>query len=272
VKGRRLAPGGTIAVLSPAPPSHAAGAEWVEEGGFRPVLLAADPSGLHEAFTSPEIDAVVWRGDSGGELLRRLDYRIFAESPKPFLAPADATALLTALASAARLVAFLGPAPARLDAAAHASLRDALGSECPAGALAPSGRSLVPGFAEGELVGGSAAQLCSLLGTPWEPDTRGKILVLAAPRGAPWRIRPHLVHLLNAGKLQAAGGLVLTGLGGPGAIDEVVEQLVLPLELPTVADLPLATHGPALTIPLGVHARLDGYDGRLELLEAGVTA
>src|SRR5207302_1141321 len=163
--------------------------------------------------------AIVWHGESGGELLRRLDYGVFADSPKPFVAPADATALVTAMASASRLVGFLGPGPGRLDTATRESLREALSSGCPAGALPASGRPLVSGFAEGELVGGSAAGLCSLLGTPWEPDTRGKILLLSAPRGAPWRIRPHLVHLLNAGKLQAAGGLVLTGLGGPGAID-----------------------------------------------------
>jgi muramoyltetrapeptide carboxypeptidase len=147
----------------------------------------------------------------------------------------------------------------------------------------PPARTIVPGIAEGELVGGTLSLLSSLLGTRWEVDTRGKILLLEDIGEEPCRIHRFLVHLLNAGKLDECTGICLAEFtncqpqtmrplwNGPSlAIDDIIEHVLVPLGIPTIYGLPLG-HGPSLhTVPLGVRARLDATAGRLELLEAGV--
>ena len=54
------------------------------------------------------------------------------------------------------------------------------------------------------------------------------------------------------------------------SLEDVIDDLLRPLGVPTIYGLPLG-HGQHLaTLPLGVHARLDADTGRLEILEAAV--
>src|SRR5262249_14775705 len=101
--------------------------------------------------------------------------------------------------------------------------------------------TIVDGIAEGELVGGAASTLCSLMGTPWEVDTRGRILLLAAPPRSPWLIGGSLLHLANAGKLQECAGICVTGLGEAGAALDQVDALLEPLSVPAVRGLALGS-------------------------------
>jgi muramoyltetrapeptide carboxypeptidase len=50
----------------------------------------------------------------------------------------------------------------------------------------------------------------------------------------------------------------------------VIDELLRPLNAPTIYNLPLG-HGKHLaTLPLGVHARLNADKGQMEILESGV--
>ena len=146
-------------------------------------------------------------------------------------------------------------------------------------------RTITPGVATGELVGGTSSILSALLGTPWEVDTRGKILLIEDVGEEPCRVHRYLVHLLNAGKLDECAGICLAeyvncgaqtvrpmwGTGSSLTIDEIFEDVLAPLGIPVMYGLPLG-HGPLLhTVPLGVRARMDATAGRLEILEAGVS-
>jgi muramoyltetrapeptide carboxypeptidase len=285
-RARRLEAGGTVAVLSAAPGGSARTVAWLESEGYAVVLAEAGSGGgptdrarsLEQAFADPDVAAIfcVEEGGSTAQLLRHLDYELIAEHPKALVGGPDVTALHAALAGVG-LVTFWGPSVRALETADEATrtglLRALTGFE-PLGDIdrgGPSAVTIVSGIAEGELVGGSAAALSLLMGTPWELDTRGKILLLTGPRAEPWRIETYLLHLLNAGKLLECAGVCLPGLGEEGAAVELVDSIVEPLGIPAVRGLPLA-FGPRLaTVPLGVRVRLDAYDGRLEVLEAGVS-
>jgi muramoyltetrapeptide carboxypeptidase len=310
IRPRPLPPGGTIAVVSPASPvldpEPLLGArEWLEGLGYgvrftthfnrRWGYAAGSPEeracDLESAFADPAVDAVlcVGGGHAAGQLLGQLDYDVIAEHPKPFVGFSDITVLHSALGRESGLVTFWGPMFAQL-ATAAAFTRDgmlrALTTMAPLGVVDPLGppaRTLVGGVAQGELVGGTISLLSSLLGTPWEVETAGKILLLEDVDQEPCRIDRFLTHLLNAGKLEACAGIcfaestscvpraVDSAWAGPSlTIEEVFAHVIEPLGVPAMYGLPLG-HGARLaTVPLGARARLDADAGRLEILDGAL--
>lgn len=309
-KPRRLPAGGTIAVPSPASPILDPrivldAQAWLESLGYevrfsansntrwgyaagRPEDRARD---LEQAFADPEVDAVLCLngGHAAHMVLRHLDYEVIRENPKPFVGFSDITHLHAAIAAETGLVTFWGPVFGQLGCSkefTRNAFLHALTSTEPTGLVDPHGppaRTITPGVATGELVGGTSSILSALLGTPWEVDTRGKILLIEDVREEPCRVHRYLVHLLNAGKLEECAGICLAEFtncaphalrplwDGPSlTIDEVFEHVLEPLGIPVMYGLPLG-HGPMLqTVPFGVQARMDATAGSLEILESGV--
>jgi muramoyltetrapeptide carboxypeptidase len=309
-KGRPLGPGSLIAVTTPASPLldeeylHS-GLGWLEAHGFSirlgehanvgesfkagPVEVRARD--LESAFADPEVDAIVplAGGHAGAQILPHLDYELIAANPKPFVAFSELTVLHCALGERAGLVTFYGHMVSALtvvsDRTQHEWLR-ALTSTDPLGVIDPEGppaRTLVRGVAEGMLVGGTLSLVASLLGTPWELDTRGRILLLEDVDEEPPRIDRYLTQLLNAGKLQDAAGIWLGDYlrcrpreqwplfaGRNLSVEELFEELITPLGIPAIHGLPIGHAKDVVTVPLGVRARLDAEAGRVELLEAAL--
>jgi muramoyltetrapeptide carboxypeptidase len=311
IRPRPLPPGGTIAVVSPASPvldtrSLRGGQDWLERLGYavhfaahfnrrwgyaagRPEERARD---LEAAFANPAVDAVLCAGGghSTGQLLRHLDFGLIADNSKPFVGFSEITVLHAAIGREAGLVTLWGPMFAQLATATtftRESMLRALTSSARPGVVDPDGppaRTIVEGIAEGDLVGGTISLLSSLLGTPWEVDTRGRILLLEDVGEEPCRLDRFLTHLLNAGKLEECAGICfaeLTGClprrlepawAGPSlTIDDVFAHVIEPLGVPAIYGLPLGHGSQLATVPLGVRARLDAYAGRLEILESGLS-
>jgi muramoyltetrapeptide carboxypeptidase len=204
-KGKPLGPGSLIAVPTPASPLleeeylHS-GLSWLQAQGFRvrltehanmgesfkagpPEVRARD---LEAAFADPSVDAIVplAGGHAGAQVLPHLDYELIAANPKPFVAFSELTVLHCALGERAGLVTFYGHMTSALGVVSERTQREwlrAVTSTEPFGVIDPDGppaRTLVPGIAEGVLVGGTLSLVASLLGTPWELDARGRILLL----------------------------------------------------------------------------------------------
>jgi muramoyltetrapeptide carboxypeptidase LdcA involved in peptidoglycan recycling len=55
------------------------------------------------------------------------------------------------------------------------------------------------------------------------------------------------------------------------SLEDVIDDLLRPLGVPTIYNLPLGHGAHRATLPLGVRARLDADAGRLEVLESGVS-
>ena len=259
--------------------------------GDTPRAIRSSARDLEAAFASPAVDAVLCAGGghSTGQLLRHLDFGLITDNPKPFIGFSEITVLHAAIGREARLVTLWGPMFAQLATATtftRESMLRALTTSAPPGVVDPDrppARTIVEGIAEGELVGGTISLLSSLLGTPWEVDTRGKILLLEDVGEEPCRLDRFLTHLLNAGKLEECAGICIgehvdcvprvhrPAFEGPSpAVEELIDTLIAPLGIPAVYGLPLG-HGRRLaTVPLGARVRLDAYRGRLEILEAGV--
>jgi muramoyltetrapeptide carboxypeptidase len=138
--------------------------------------------------------------------------------------------------------------------------------------------TLVPGNAEGELIGGNLALVCALLGTPWEIDTRGRILVLEDTDEPVYRIDRMLTQLRLAGKLDAAAGIVLGQFTNVQprrpkdsfTIPEAFEAVVAPVGKPTLINGCFGHDVRKATLPLGARAVIDGSRSTLTVVEAGV--
>jgi muramoyltetrapeptide carboxypeptidase len=127
---------------------------------------------------------------------------------------------------------------------------------------------MAAGERSGILLGGCLTLMEMTLGTPWELDTRGAILVLEDRGMKPWQVDRALMHLKQAGKLASIRGMVLGDFPdcdapvGTETVKDVARRILTPLGVPTVWGVPIGhTSRPMLTIPLGVRAELSSAGG-----------
>jgi muramoyltetrapeptide carboxypeptidase len=241
-------------------------------------------------FFRDDVDAVLClRGGTGAT---RTAYamdrdhlaRLRDRPPKPFIGYSDISVFHALFGKELGWVTFYGPV---LTSFAHAtdytlaSFRQALMETEPFDILPspddPYVETIVPGVVEGELVGGTLPVLNWTVGTPWELDLRDKILFIETTRRGPGDVDRFLTHLLAAGRLQQCAGLVIgelfeSGPQTPGSLSlaEIFDDLIVPLGIPTLYNLPIGHGKHHATLPIGVRARLDATEKRLRILEPGV--
>jgi len=301
-----LAQGDRVAIVAPSSPFERAelddGAAELRALGFEPVYdesvfarrgyVAGDAAvrarALMEAWRDPDVAAVVAvRGGYGSaQMLPLVDRDTLRRTPKALVGYSDVTTLLAFLTTGCGLVAFHGPmlagrlarGPAGYD---RESFRRCLCEAAPYGELAPPGlETLRPGEAAGVLLGGTLTQLLASLGTPWAFDPPpGHVLFLDEVGERPYRLDRMLTQLAQSGVLGRASAVVFGELpgcdepGGAPAAKATVADVLRDFPGPVLFGLPSGhTTSPALTLPLGVTARVfGGPRPRMIIEEAAVT-
>jgi len=298
-KPRALKKGAVLGIAAPGGPVNPeqleAGESLLRAAGFdlyrRDDLLACDgytagddarrAAELMELIRDPDVAGIICaRGGYGCDrILPMLDPTAFREAAKPLVGYSDITALLLWQRRCAGLIGFHGPMLDRgadLDAAAVAHLIQQLTGE---GTLPATlrGRPLVGGRATGRIVGGSLTLLAASIGSPWEPSTRGAILLIEDVGERPYRIDRMLQQLRAAGKFDR---LAAIGVGSfESCVDEryplpdvetVIENALRPLGVPIACGLPFGHVKLNYAWPMGGRATIDGTRGELQLLEWGV--
>jgi len=141
------------------------------------------------------------------------------------------------------------------------------------------GQALASGSASGRLIGGCLTMLQTTLGTGFEPNSSGAILVLEDRAMKPYQVDRALRHLYQAGVFAKVAGVVLGDFpdcdppfSGSQIVPEICAEILGPLDIPIVYGAPIGhTKRPMLTIPLGVRAKLQAKgEGTLEILEPAV--
>ena len=242
---------------------------------------------LRLMFEDPEVKGVFTaRGGYGAQrLLDRLDPEVIRRNPKIFLGYSDVSCLHFFLLDKCGLVSFHGPLVIEMGALSRWTelrLFRALTRPEPPGDLSlPDARWIRKGVVRGPLVGGNLTILCSSLGTPWEPETEGRVVLLEDRGEKPYRIDRMLVQLRQAGKLSCAAAVVfgdlLTGKDGgtprreKRILEEVIHENTRSLGVPVVCGLPVGHGRRNLTLPLGVRVEVNGRRNRFRLLESGVS-
>jgi muramoyltetrapeptide carboxypeptidase len=299
IKPRALAPGAVLAIAAPGgpvdPEKLAAGEALLRAAGFetrrrddlldRHAYLAGDDSRRIDEFMGwiddDRVDGIVCaRGGYGCDrILAALDPQRVRAAAKPLVGYSDITALLLWQRSRAGLVGFHGPMLDRgddVDPDAIASLVALLcgNAELP---LPIRGDGQGGGRAEGRLTGGSLTLVVASIGTAWEIDTRGAILLLEDVGERPYRIDRMLQQLLGAGKL---AGLAGVGIGDfSSCVDDrfpesgvmnVIAEVFGPLGVPFVTGLPFGHARANAPWAVGCRATIDGDAGVVHIVEQGV--
>lgn len=303
----RLAIGDKVALISPAsPPASRSlflrGKKQLEQLGLEVIpgnhvlaeygyLAGSDQERLEDleaAFLDPDIKAIFCsRGGYGvSRLLTEFDPFLARRHPKAVIGFSDITLLHLALQKAG-LVSFWGPMPCThsgLTSFSLRSLKRTLMSRDPVGRV-PSSRghppkTLRPGIAQGRLTGGTLSLLAASMGTPYELETRGRIVFIEDVGEEPYKVDRMLTQLMDAGKLLDAAGVAL-GIFTESeprncpakhslTLQEVVADRLLPLKVPLLVNL-AAGHVPdQVTLPYGIKVRLNARARTIDLLQPGV--
>jgi muramoyltetrapeptide carboxypeptidase len=307
LKPKRLIPGDTIAIVSPASPSlttvhQERGIEALERLGYR-VVIAKHTNDRHllfagnekeragdinAAFRDKSVQAIICtRGGCGtSQILPFIDFSSIEKNPKIFIGYSDITALQIAIFNATGLVTFYGPMMATdfgkgltrfksrnffkilTETQKTIELRNP-----------PSKKmlTLYPGKAEGQLAGGCLSVVVASLGTRYEIDTKDKILFFEDIDEQPHRIDRYLTHLIQAGKLQQAKGIIF----GPFTkceyltkdnyfkfgvkLLDLIKERIFPLGIPAIYGLQFGHVTNKLTIPFGGYAILDATNCRINV-------
>jgi muramoyltetrapeptide carboxypeptidase len=312
---RRLRPGDAVGLITPSTPASdpdliALGVRTAKHFGLRPKLgryvgkrsgyfgspVAERLDDLHAMFRDPEVKGVfALRGGYGAmHLLDRVDYDLIRKNPKVFLGYSDITALHLAVQKNARLVTLHGPTMlSDFSSYTVEHLKRALFDAAPLGRLTNPQeadelrpehtlRTVVPGRATGPLVGGNLTLISTLMGTPYEVETRGKIFLIEDVGEEPYRIDRYLTQLRLAGKFDGAAGVVFgecvecgprdykPSIGSAFSLGEVVDAVLGGLKIPVLAGLTFGHTADQMTLPLGVRATLDADAGTLEIKESAL--
>lgn len=306
MKPQRLAKGDAIGITATASPAEMSLVQqaipFFEQMGLRVLLgntiqlehgylAGTDDARLadfHQMIADDAIRAIIFaRGGYGTpRIAGRLDYQLIRNHPKILWGYSDITYLHTAIRQQTGLTTFHGPMPASdiadenfdtLSAKMFEQLFDPVTLHYSEDISQLS--VIVPGEATAELVGGNLSLLVSTLGTPFEIDTKGKLLLLEDIGEEPYRVDAMLNQLKLAGKLHAAAGVVIGDFadaeppeGKPSlSLEQVFYHYFSGLSCPVVSGFKIGHCFPNFSLPLGETGTLRTADKSLTV-EAGVKA
>jgi muramoyltetrapeptide carboxypeptidase len=299
----KIKTGDTIAVIAPAGPIESRdgldrGILALEGMGFRVRFderifqssgyLAGDDSAraeeLMRSFEDPSIQAIIaLRGGYGcSRLIPLLVEKRLRYYPKIFVGFSDLTTLHLYFNKRFGWVTIHGPmavspalAASPSDQASHL-LSLWTDPEYRPMLSFPQMESLNPGAAEGVLTGGCLSVIAASIGTPYEIQTKGKILFLEDQGEPPYRLDRMITHLFLADKLHSLAGVLLGDFVDCGSTHgnytamDTLRDIFASLNIPVLANFPAGHVANNWALPFGVTVRMDASARTIEFLEPAV--
>lgn len=298
---KRLKKGDTVGVIAPSSPPNLENLKkalpFLEELGLKVkmgksveavngYLAGSDDerlADLHAMFEDPEIAGIICAGGGYGaaRYADRIDFAMIKENPKVFWGYSDITFLHTAIGEYAELVTFHGPMLASDVGKPEFHERSAsmFGQLFGPFELFYSEEispltALTGGIAEGELVGGNLSLIRSAVGTKFDLDVIGKILLIEDIDEEPYQVDEMLNQLRMARKFDEAAGIVIGDFKNAEpkkrekslTLDEVFDHYFSGLKIPVVKGFKIGHCEPHFSVPLGAKARLDAEAKTLTIL------
>ncbi|MCX7921429.1 MAG: LD-carboxypeptidase [Clostridia bacterium] len=241
---------------------------------------------LMSMFRNTEVKAIIpSRGGVGvAGILPYLDYNVIRQNPKIVTGYSDVTILLNTLYQFADLITF------------HSLLLIDFKPETPAynfnqfftavsTLLAPReiqnppGTPLisrVAGNVTGPVVGGNLTSFMDTLGTPFEIDTRGRILLIEETHEPVNTVYRYISHLIMAGKFRDCIGVVMGECTGCEPAygeyyEDLINEVIVPLGKPLMTNLATAHGTFKAAVPIGATVNLNTENNTLTVLEPTVS-
>ncbi len=237
---------------------------------------------MHAAFKDKSIKAIfnIRGGFGSAALLENLDYALIQNNPKFFVGYSDITALLNVLYREARLLTLHGPV-AGVEWGAitkeyykqslfHGLYNYAMGNHKDYGGII----TLTPGKAEGILLGGNLAILCSLLGTKYFPNLTDKVLCLEEINEPVYKVDRMLLQLKQAGVLENLAGVVIGSFvnssegaqEGKLTLIQVFDRYFANKHIPVFINAMFGHQRDNYILPFGAKVRIDSVLGEVKVI------
>ncbi|OCT13717.1 LD-carboxypeptidase [Paenibacillus pectinilyticus] len=241
---------------------------------------------LMSMFVNPNVKMILpTRGGTGvKDILPLLNYPIINSHPKIVTGYSDISILLNILYQFANLISFQSLLLIDFNTSTPAYNFDQFYAATstlvsPRVITNPPGmplNGLVKGHVRGQIVGGNLTSFVGTLGTPFEVDTKGKIILIEETHEPTNTIYRYLTQLIMAGKFRDCVGIVMglctnCSTSYNTSYDDLINGIMVPLGKPLMTNLSTAHGLYKAAIPIGAMADLDTYNNTLTVLEPTVT-
>lgn len=301
---KTLKPGDRIALLAPSSPATREGLELAIDSirlfDLEPIVYPSctlrygylsgedeqRAKDLNDAFCDPEINGIFClRGGYGAtRILPRLNLKSISKNPKVFLGYSDITALHNVLNQSCHMVTLHGPMPnngwGNGDPLTLKYLTMLLFSSNPLGQITPPIEepltALYPGVAYAPITGGNLSVMNATLGSPYEIDTKDKILFIEDVDSFPYQIDRALTSLALAGKFSDCAGILLGTWKNCTKKEEkeqslslyqIFNDIIKPFKKPTLLNFRAGHIYPHISIPMGCVVEINADNQSIQYLE-----
>lgn len=303
IRPPKLEQGDKVGVVAPAGPVDKKqlqnGLEVISEMGFQPVvgryvhcrsrfLAGSDmqrAQDIMDMVRNPEIKAVFCaRGGYGtNRVLQYLDAKVIRANAKVFVGSSDITLLLHYLYLHCGVLGFHGPMVAGSFGRApmkqsRKHFKNILMGKVSAKSLhCRNAKVFAKGTGAGKITGGCLTLLCRSLNTPYEIQTRNRILLIEDVNEPLYKLDGMLWQLQAAGKFKGVRGIIFGEMvncnsqkPGDGKLQHVLADLFPDPKIPILTHCPIG-HGKEIwTLPFETQATLDTSSKTLILKNCGV--
>lgn len=236
-------------------------------------------------FRNPAVKMILpTRGGTGVQsILPYLDYGFIRDNPKIITGYSDITVLLNVMYQFSNLITFhsLMLIDFKADTPAYNlnQFFEATSTIISPRAIQNPGdmpvRSLVSGNVTGPMVGGNMTSLINTLGTPYEIDTRGKILFLEEIHAPSTMIFRYFTQLIMSGKFQDCLGIIMGQctdclVSYRTTYEDLINELLVPLGKPLMVNFATGHGVYKAAIPIGASVNLNTLNNTLTVLEPTV--
>ncbi|MCG1021451.1 S66 peptidase family protein [Sutcliffiella horikoshii] len=304
IKPPVLQSGDTIGLVTPGSPIDAAiidaRVQFLRNMGFNVVFgnyvysidgIVSAPADnraedIMDMFQNPDVKMILpTRGGTGVQgILPFLDFNVIKENPKLISGYSDNTVLLNSLYQfsdlttfhSLMLIDFRAETPAynfnQFFAATSTFTSPRTIQNPPEMTL----MSVTPGNVTGPIVGGNLTSIVNTLGTPYEIDTKGKILFLEEVHAPATMIFRFLTQLSMAGKFNDCIGIIMGECTDCPAsynttYSDLVNYFLVPFNKPLMINLATGHGRYKAAIPIGASVNLNTTNNTLTVLEPTVS-
>ncbi|RFB14768.1 LD-carboxypeptidase [Bacillus sp. HNG] len=255
-------------------------------GGIVAATAQQRADDLMNMFSDPSVNMILaTRGGTGVQtILPYLNFEVIRHNPKIISGYSDMTVLLNTLYQFSNLITFhslmlidFRPETPVYNFNQFFEATSTLIS--PRGIQNPSDialMGLVPGNVTGPIVGGNMTSLVNAIGTPYEINTKGKILFLEETHAPATMIFRYLTQLSMSGKFEDCLGIIIgectnCPVSYGTTYEDLITALLVPLRKPLIVNLTTGHGFYKSAIPIGANVNLNATDHTLTVLEPTVS-
>jgi len=243
---------------------------------------------LKKMIEDPTVKVIITAigGENAHQILPLIDFDLIAKNPKIIIGYSDPTVFLNPISEHSNIPTFYGPHIISFDPEWNWYSKYTI--DCFKKLLMRADNSFVvppagtrecwqEGIVKGRLVGGCLIDLIKLLGTPWEPNWKDKILILESINQTPQKIDVSLTHLYQADVFNKIKGLILgtfhnciSSRKKEVSLKEIFKNILQDIKIPILKTVDFGHFSHICPFPLGALCELNATDQIITFLESVV--